>query len=842
MVKEPTDYTQMRRALRLIDSVLELPQDERSQTLDSACGLDTQLRAQVDRLLAIVEQLDTREWNLVEERLPLEISHAPPPPEPGVWVGGYRLGRLLAKGGMGSVYEAEQESPRRAVALKLLNTGFGSEDFERRFKSESEILARLRHPAIAQIYDAGIHRDGNPSNPREIPYFALELVPHARTITDYVAENELARGEVLELFRQVCEAVHHGHQRGVIHRDIKPANVLVDGTGRPKVIDFGVARVFDPEVAGFEARTLETQAGQILGTLPYMSPEQFSFDSHDVDIRTDVYALGVLLYELLCGRLPFQVARMSLPQVIQVLENTPPDPPRSVRADLETDLENIVLKALSKEREDRYASAAELARDLQRFLRHEPVEARPTTRWHRAKLFARRNPGLTGALAVAAGALMLAAITSTAFGLRTKRAVHAKERQIEVASQALAGETAALRRAEAALAGETAALERATETQSHLLEFGSSVIYGLVSDFSHMGQPASARAEAVRTAIQHIDELAAQVGEDVDTLAFLSGAHLRLGDVLGHPGQSNLGDVEAARASYDKATEAAERVAALDPDHFEGRRLEARIALRRGDLARFAMAHDEALEQYERSVQVSEELLEIEPDNPKVHSGLAAALSSLGTLKGMGGQHAEALAHFERAREATARTVELDPEEPHHLRNLSGMHTKVAMSQGALGRNDDALASYEDSITIVQDLLKDAPEDPVLEGSLAQTYCAMTELMTRLERFSEADDYASRAIALMTTLIDRDPGNHRVRRNRIFGALYRAQCNQAWAKELAQAGSASEEQIDKARSDYESVLADFAWLRKTGEPPAAFLQFEEAARAGLQAVSGDIEQ
>jgi len=237
----------------------------------------------------------------------------------GQEIGCYHIESVLAAGGMGTVYLAEQQQPHRLVALKLLRAGIASDSALRRFEYEAEILARLRHPNVAEIYEAGTHLG--------LPYFVMEYIADAQPITDYAEQHDLSTRDRLELFVQVCDAVHHGHQRGIIHRDLKPANILVDAAGRVKVIDFGVARATDADIA---LTTLRTETGQLVGTLQYMSPEQCDADPHEIDVRSDVYSLGVVLYELLCRRLPYDVRDASLATAARVICEQPPPRPSSV--------------------------------------------------------------------------------------------------------------------------------------------------------------------------------------------------------------------------------------------------------------------------------------------------------------------------------------------------------------------------------------------------------------------------------------------------------------------------------------------------------------------------------
>jgi len=247
---------------------------------------------------------------------------------------------------MGTVYEAMQEEPERRVALKLIRPGLAAPRALRRFAHEAEILARLRHPAIAQVFEADSHRGHG-----GLPYFVMEYIPGARTITQYAQDQDLSIEQRLKLFAQVCDAVHHGHQRGIIHRDLKPGNILVDESGQPKVIDFGVARATDADMT---IATLQTNVGEIVGTLRYMSPEQCAGDSAEIDTRCDVYALGVVLYELLTGQLPYDLSSVSPFDAPRMIREEKPRRPSSVSRVLRGDVETIVLKALEKDRTRRY--------------------------------------------------------------------------------------------------------------------------------------------------------------------------------------------------------------------------------------------------------------------------------------------------------------------------------------------------------------------------------------------------------------------------------------------------------------------------------------------------------
>ncbi len=323
-------------------------------------------------------------------------------------IGHYVIEAVLGEGGMGAVYLARQEKPARHVALKVVRPGLATSRMLKRFEHEAEVLGRLQHPGIAQIYEAGTADTGQ--GPQ--PFFAMELVRGA-TLTDFAKIRFLALRQRLELFAKICDAVEHAHQKGVVHRDLKPANILVTADGQPKVLDFGVARAVGSDIA---TTTMHTEAGAIIGTLPYMSPEQVGGDPDAIDTRSDVYALGVVLYELLADRLPHDLTRAPLPEAVRRIREEEPARLSSVHRRLRGDVETIVHKALEKEKERRYPSAAALAADVRRYLSDEPITARPANTMYQWRKFARRHKALVGGV-VAAFTALTVGLVGTAYGL-----------------------------------------------------------------------------------------------------------------------------------------------------------------------------------------------------------------------------------------------------------------------------------------------------------------------------------------------------------------------------------------------------------------------------------------
>jgi len=325
-------------------------------------------------------------------------------------IDGYRILGVLGVGGMGIVYLAQQQQPQREVALKLLPASVLSIRTMRRFRREVEVLGRLHHPGIAEIYDAGTWDRGEGGQ----PYFVMERVA-GLPLNAYVRQHNLGTREVLRLLIAISEAVQHAHENGVVHRDLKPGNILVGETGAPKILDFGVARVTDADV---QVTTLRTEIGQLVGTLPYMSPEQIDGDPAAIDARSDVYALGVLMYELLAGVLPFDGRTASVPDLVRAIRDDDPRPLSTVDRSYRGDLDTIVATAMAKEPGHRYESAEAFRSDLLRHLESQPIAARQPSTWYQVAKFSRRHQGLVAGLALAFIMLIAGTIVSTVFAIR----------------------------------------------------------------------------------------------------------------------------------------------------------------------------------------------------------------------------------------------------------------------------------------------------------------------------------------------------------------------------------------------------------------------------------------
>ncbi len=368
----------LREVWRIFHEALEKKGGERESFLKSACREDNGLKQRVEELLHSHENAPGfLETPAISRPTPASELSA------GNHLGQYTLFKEIGRGGMGVIYEAEQSHPHRKVALKLLHGALVSKSFLNRFEREAEILARLQHPGIAQVFESG--SVDTPTGAQ--PYFAMELV-RGKTLNEYCEEEKLSTRERLKLLIQIAQAVQYAHQQGVIHRDLKSANILVDQSGKTKILDFGVARI---QSADLQAMTLQTKGGDFLGTLPYMSPEQLESHLESVDTRADVYALGVIGYELLAGRLPFDVSDISLTEAVRIISHDTPLLLGTFNREFRGDLETIFAKALEKEKERRYASASEFAADLERYLDSRPILARPPSTSYQFRKFVQRH-------------------------------------------------------------------------------------------------------------------------------------------------------------------------------------------------------------------------------------------------------------------------------------------------------------------------------------------------------------------------------------------------------------------------------------------------------------------
>ncbi|MCR9243537.1 MAG: serine/threonine protein kinase [bacterium] len=407
----------IQQAMDVFLAAVELHGVEQRAFVARECGDDEPLRARVEELLR--HAADDGAVGLATA-----ASEASRAASAGIELGDFVLREKLGHGGMGVVWLAQQKSLDREVALKLVRPSLVTPELLKRLEREAAILGRLQHPGIASVYAVGRAPVGGVGLADEQHFFAMEYV-QGEPIDTFVERHGVDIDGRLELLAKIGDAVAHAHDKGVVHRDLKPDNILVTADGVPKVLDFGIARATSSDVM---TMTMQTAVGQVVGTVPYMSPEQVLGDSSQIDARSDVYSLGALLYKLLSGRLPAEVSGRSMPEAARIIRDDEPTRIGTIATSLRGDIETIVHKALEKDRAGRYQSAGALAADIRRFLAHEPIVARPTTTLYQVRKFARRHKGLVGGLVATFVVLVMGVAVSLMLAIEANRSAAAVER------------------------------------------------------------------------------------------------------------------------------------------------------------------------------------------------------------------------------------------------------------------------------------------------------------------------------------------------------------------------------------------------------------------------------
>jgi serine/threonine protein kinase/tetratricopeptide (TPR) repeat protein len=774
------------RACEIFDRVCDLPQARRVEELTTACGSDAQLREAVLGLLAGDDHPTPAGGVLqgeggsslraqLDQFLEASASGANDQARMPTHIGPYELVGFLGRGGLGEVFEARQQNPDRAVAVKLLRVAADSQAGRKRFRREVESLARLRHPGIATIFDAGMAEIGGV----QAPYFVMELV-RGTSLTTYANQAGLTINEKLELVARVCDAVQYAHQQGIIHRDLKPSNILVPherrpaavpvrdaqrldvraDLGSPCVLDFGIARIINEEPS--QLSSLATEAGQIIGTPGYMSPEQVRGEPGGVDSRTDIYALGVMLYELLTGKLPFDTGTGSVFELARRTIDDEPERLGVLNPSCRGDVETIVAAAMAKDKSRRYDAASQLADDLRRFITKQPITARRPTASYLFQRFAARNPALVVTISAAALLLMVSTVVITLFYLESEsQRVSAQKAQLA----AVAAERVAVEQREVATTAQARA-EREAGLQRSIAEF-------LITDM--LGAAAPNRLGANAKVSEVVNDAAKAVeGRFKDDVELRGRVRTTLANLVSIAGDAAgaLGMIETALVELSP-TGANETAYVL-----EARRL-------RAQLLDYVGKNDESERAYREVIERS-----VGPA-PEIKQVAMAAREALGQLLQARGKHEEA--------EVLLREV-IAAEPPTRASREYSVMARVSLAASLMARQraSEAEPLLREAVDLGgQDLSPDHPARiaalnnystllistgrwkdaaPIMEMVLASVerthpsnhpnvaYVAGTtaQVLVRSGRVDEAKSLAARAVAVMR--LTKDDGDFEIER------------------------------------------------------------------------------
>ncbi len=728
---------------RIFHQARKLDTAARPEFLDDACADNTWLREEVESLLRVDsdpapgfmrEPALGAEFRVDAASVQIENPGAAIPES----IGQYRIVKLLGVGGMGVVYEAEQEKTGRIVALKVIRPGLTSTVLLRRFEYEAQVLGRLRHEGIAQVYEAGIYVAGGVS----VPFIAMELIDGA-SLLEYVKQESPDVRTLLRLFALICDAVHHAHQKGVVHRDLKPGNILVehaDQSVRPKILDFGIARISDADTL---VTTMQTQTGQLLGTIKYMSPEQAAGDPADIDTRSDVYALGVILYELLSGEMPYEVDRKLIHEAVRVIREDEARLLSSVSRLYRGDLTTILGKALEKDKERRIQSASDLAMDIRRYLSDEPITAHPPSATYQMQKFARRNRGLVWSVAIVFVLLLSGIIVTT--------------RQAAMASKA---------RDEAQLArrAEERQRERAERRLDEVRDLVHSLIFEFDAQIRWLAGSTPAREFLVKKALLYLDSLAEDIDpNDVRLQAQLGAAFGQLGDVQGNPSTPNLGDPGGALKSYQSSLRFVQAVADASPAE-KGPQQSVGIAFNRiGVLLTSMGRRTEGNDYHQRALLHLENLNRTFPEDIDIRRQLGQCYQIRTNSHDEAGQLDEARIAAMKALAMFNLVIEQDPEDVmgrHAVASISGRLAGILDKQG---KPADALGNHQQGLAILEALARDEPHNVVFRRDLGIAAERVGYAYQRSGDFQKALPYFYRAVSSAEALIADDTDYEGVR-------------------------------------------------------------------------------
>ncbi len=723
-------------------------------------------------------------------------------PRTGFQVEGYEVLRELHRGGQGVVYQAVQKHTKRKVAIKVLLEGVhASPSAKRRFEREIELAAQLKHANIIAIFQSGLTSDGR-------QFCAMDYVRGLR-LDEYVTEKKPSVEELLALFATICDAVMYAHQRGIIHRDLKPSNILVDAAGEPKVLDFGLAKqMASPSV------TLVSMTGQVFGTLPYMSPEQTGSNPDEVDTRTDIYALGVVLYQLLTGRYPYPIDGQ-LAEVVQHISHTVPTPPtrqwslesgitkrssgrlKPGECPIDDEVQTIVLKALAKERERRYQSAAELARDLRHYLAGEPIEAKRDSTWYvlRKTIGQHKTP-----FAMAAGLVLLAVGSAIALSIlygtqSTLLAEVQQQRDRAIEAEKLAGDErdkaqASERRAVLQRAKAVVEEKRADYRFAQVRALARSFIFDFHDKIVNLSGSLPARELLATEALKYLDSLSKESQDDLKLQDDLAAAYRQVGHV-----QWTLGNAAGATKSFQTALDFAKANYAVDPKKLNHR---FRLASAHFSMA-FVLQNEgrvaEAREHIKRALLIRERLLAEEPDSRIRRLQVIILHRRLAELSAAEGAFQAARVGYARAASLCEALAGDHPDDVHTRQQLAVCYEKMAYAQSTLGETGEAIATRRRSVEITQALAEADPESATLQRDWARCLHGLAGLEFTAGHYEEAITSHRRGLDIRQALADADPRDSFLAR--IVGDSHNA---------LGSALDDFDDRLEEAKSHHQAAL------------------------------------
>ncbi|MCG8408194.1 MAG: protein kinase [Phycisphaerales bacterium] len=747
---------------KLFTSVLDLEPQKRGAFLEQACRGDDALRNRIGELLAAYDR--PCDFLQVSADAAQYIPESPCGKDAeGQRIGQYTIRRVIATGGMGVVYEAVQDHPRRTVALKVMRGGFFRDDTTlRRFRHEVEILGRLQHPNIARIHEAGVHENGSWTGDA-VPFFAMEWID-GLPITDYARSFRLDVRERLQLMVKVCHAVQYAHQKGVIHRDLKPANILVvDGgeggsgdqgiggaqnasipsprspgpsvpsSAQPKILDFGVARA---TCADLLVTTLKTDAGQLIGTIPYMSPEQMLGDPHEVDTRSDVYALGVTLYVLLAGRLPHEVDGKTVPEAIRIVREEKISSLGTIERSLRGDIETIVGKALEKDKARRYPSASDLAADIDRYLQGRAIQAHPPSTAYQLRKLVKRHR-LTFALICFI--LVLMTVFGATAGVQAVRLN--RQRQAEARQRLLAE-------------------QRSKDVRDLAMTFAFSVHDAIVE----LEGATAAKELILATSLEYLDGLASQKEGDIDLQRDLANAYIRIAEIQGDPYRPNVGQTKQALENGQKGMDLALSLWKAHPDRVDFLQT---VVLGKNVMAGLLDASGkfrESVQTYQSAIQLREELSargidELSfPRLDRIHQRFGLTLYRLVDL-------VKALEQFERSAALMEELIKVYPEHERLPTNLAGTLVNIARCRSDMGALQDAFEPAEQARRILDLAIEEEPENYDYRRDRAAAYSILGCASAALGNAEKGIQFLEIALGEFQVQVENDAEDKSARRH-----------------------------------------------------------------------------